>query len=38
MLNEKQELFVQNYILNRNASEAAKAAGYSQRSAYNQGY
>tara|TARA_R110002110_G_scaffold13200_9_gene63353 strand:- start:2345 stop:2752 length:408 start_codon:yes stop_codon:yes gene_type:complete len=38
VLNEKQELFVQNYILNRNASEAAKAAGYSQRSAYNQGY
>jgi hypothetical protein len=38
MLNEKQELFVQHYILTRNASEAAKAAGYSERSAYNQGY
>ena len=38
MLNEKQELFVQHYILTRNASEAAKSAGYSERSAYNQGY
>ena len=38
MLDEKQELFVQHYILTRNASEAAKAAGYSERSAYNQGY
>ena len=38
MLNDKQELFVQHYILSRNASEAAKAAGYSERSAYNQGY
>ena len=38
MLNDKQELFVQHYILTRNASEAAKAAGYSERSAYNQGY
>ena len=38
MLNDKQELFVQHYILPRNASEAAKAGGYSERSAYNQGY
>jgi len=38
VLNDKQELFVQHYILTRNASEAAKAAGYSERSAYNQGY
>ena len=38
MLNDKQELFVQHYILTRNASEAAKAAGYSERSAYNQAY
>ncbi len=37
MLNEKQELFVQHYILTRNASEAARLAGYSERSARNQG-
>ena len=37
-LNEKQEKFAQNYILHRNATEAAKAAGYSKESAYNQGY
>ena len=38
MLNEKQEKFAQSYILHRNATEAAKAAGYSSRSANNQGY
>jgi phage terminase small subunit len=38
MLNEKQERFVQHYILTRNATEAAKAAGYSEKSAHNQGY
>jgi len=38
MLNDKQELFVQHYILTRNASEAAKEAGNRARSAYNQGY
>tara|TARA_R110001583_G_scaffold55315_1_gene168273 strand:- start:273 stop:752 length:480 start_codon:yes stop_codon:yes gene_type:complete len=37
-LNEKQEKFAQNYILHRNATEAAKSAGYSSESAYNQGY
>jgi len=37
-LNEKQEKFAQNYILHRNATEAAKSAGYSTESAYNQGY
>jgi hypothetical protein len=37
VLNEKQELFVQHYILTRNASEAARLAGYSERSARNQG-
>lgn len=37
MLNEKQELFVQHYILTRNASEAARLAGYSEKSARNQG-
>lgn len=38
MLNEKQEKFAQAYIIHRNATEAAKAAGYSDRSAANQGY
>jgi len=38
MLSEKQERFAQAYILHRNATEAAKAAGYAPRSAYNQGY
>jgi len=38
MLNEKQEKFSQAYIIHRNATEAAKVAGYSDRSAANQGY
>ncbi len=38
MLNEKQEKFCQNYVVYRNATEAAKQAGYSESSAYNQGY
>ena len=38
MLTERQERFAQAYVLHRNATEAAKAAGYSARSAYNQGY
>ena len=38
MLNEKQEKFSQAYVLHLNATEAAKAAGYSEASAYNQGY
>ena len=38
MLTEKQERFAQAYVLHRNATEAAKAAGYAARSAYNQGY
>jgi hypothetical protein len=37
-LNEKQERFAQSYILHRNATEAAKTAGYAEKSAYNQGY
>ena len=37
-LNDKQEKFAQSYILHRNATEAARAAGYSKASAYNQGY
>ena len=38
MLNNKQEKFCQAYVLHRNATEAAKAAGYAAASAYNQGY
>ena len=37
-MNEKQEKFSQAYIIHRNAPEAAKVAGYSDRSAANQGY
>jgi phage terminase small subunit len=33
MLNNKQEKFCQAYVLHRNATEAAKAAGYSAGSA-----
>ena len=38
MLNEKQENFAKAYVLHRNATEAAKASGYSDKSAANQGY
>jgi hypothetical protein len=38
MLNDKQEKFAQAYVLHRNATEAAKAAGYAPKSANNQGY
>ena len=38
MLNDKQEKFCQAYVLHRNATEAAKAAGYAAGSAANQGY
>ena len=37
-LNEKQEKFAQAYVLHRNATEAAKNAGYAPDSAANQGY
>ncbi len=37
-LKEKQELFCQNYFITHNATKAAQAAGYSEQSAYNQGY
>tara|TARA_R100001244_G_scaffold79159_2_gene62329 strand:- start:5 stop:412 length:408 start_codon:yes stop_codon:yes gene_type:complete len=37
-LNEKQERFAQSYILHRNASEAARTAGYAKNSATHQGY
>ena len=38
MLTERQERFAQAYIIHRNATEAAKTAGYSLKSANNQGY
>ena len=38
MLNTKQEKFCQAYVLHRNATEAARAAGYAAASANNQGY
>ena len=38
MLNDKQEKFAQAYVLHRNATEAARAAGYAAGSANNQGY
>ena len=38
MLTERQERFAQAYIIHRNATEAAKTAGYSLKSSNNQGY
>ena len=38
MLNDKQEKFAQAYVLHRNATEAARTAGYAASSANNQGY
>lgn len=37
-LNSQQERFAQSYVLHRNATDAAKAAGYAASSAKNQGY
>ena len=37
-LNEQQERFCQAYVLHRNASEAARAAGYSKEHAARQGH
>ena len=37
-LNSQQERFAQSYVLHRNATDAAKAAGYAESSAKNQGY
>jgi phage terminase small subunit len=35
---EKHEQFCQHYVVSRNATKAAQAAGYAEGSAYNQGY
>ena len=37
VLNEKQELFCREYIIDRNATQAAQRAGYSEKTAYSQG-
>jgi hypothetical protein len=37
-LKEKHEKFCQSYVIHRNATKAAIAAGYSEGSAHNQGY
>jgi len=37
LLKERHEKFCQNYVLHRNATRAAKDAGYSEVSAHNQG-
>lgn len=36
-LNEKQQRFVAEYLIDLNATEAAKRAGYSEKTAYSQG-
>ena len=38
MLKEKHEKFCQSYLISKNATQSAIAAGYSERSAHNQGY
>ena len=37
-LNARQEKFAQAYVLHRNATEAARTAGYAAKTANNQGY
>lgn len=37
-MNKKQKRFVDEYMVDANATRAAKAAGYSDKSAYNQGH
>ena len=37
MLSPKQTLFVENYLVSSNATDAAKKAGYSEKTAYSQG-
>ena len=37
MLNEKQKRFAQEYLKDPNATQAAKRAGYSEKTAYSQG-
>lgn len=37
-LNERMEKFCQSYLITKNATQSAIAAGYSERSAHNQGW
>lgn len=37
-MNEKQARFCSEYVATRNATQAAKAAGYSEKTAYSQGH
>lgn len=37
-LNKKQELFVKEYLVDFNATQAAKRAGYSEKTSYQQGF
>ena len=37
MLNDRQQLFVTEYVKDMNATKAAERAGYSKRTAYSQG-
>lgn len=37
MASTKQQLFIEAYLANPNATEAAKRAGYSEKTAYSQG-
>lgn len=37
MLTRKKQLFVESYLANPNATEAAKKAGYSEKTAYSSG-
>ena len=37
-MKQRKEEFVQHFLVTKNATEAAKRCGYSERSAYNSGY
>lgn len=37
-LNARQQLFVESYLFHENATQAAKDAGYSEKTAYSQGH
>jgi phage terminase small subunit len=37
-MKQRKEEFVQHFLATKNATEAAKRCGYSEKSAYNQGY
>ena len=37
-MRQRKEEFVQHFLATKNATEAAKRCGYSEKSAYNQGY